>query len=189
MPSGLSELEDERKRPPLVVLEDEPGLGSSREPRERRGEARACGVRIARARADVEDDLVRAVEAERREHPVVVLELGEGRVDHAGHFGRQHRVLPRMRRKARSALRKEEAELPEAFAELVPPLRVFAGCDANGIRLDVSRKTWIPWSRFQRTITSSASRFARISWRSRAGVRFASRSVRADDGSCVLTHA
>ena len=65
----------------------------------------------------------------------------------------------------------------------------FAACEPNGIRFDVSRKTAMPWASFQRRIDSSASRFDAISSRSRSGVTFASRSVRADDGSCVLTQA
>ena len=65
----------------------------------------------------------------------------------------------------------------------------FAACEPNGIRLDVSRKTEIPCASFQRRIASSASRFDAISSRRRSGVTFASRSVRAEDGSCVLTQA
>jgi len=66
---------------------------------------------------------------------------------------------------------------------------VLTGCEASGIRFEVTRKTWMPCSSFQRRMDSSASRFAAASSSRRSGVAFASRTVRADEGSCVFTHA
>lgn len=79
---------------PLVVLDDE---------------SRACTVaQLGEAcfepldRSHVDDDLVRGIGAERVEEPIVVLELGNRGLHDLRPRRREHRVLPRMGREARS---------------------------------------------------------------------------------------
>ena len=189
-PERPGELEDAVERPALVVLEHEPLARAVGQAGERGREPGARRRRIGRSRADVQHDLVRAVEAERREEALVVLELRDRGVHHGRVRRGQHGVLARMRRDPRVGVGEQPRELVEARrANSSHQASVFTGCDASGIRFDVSRKTATSCSAFQRRIASSASRFAAISSRRRSGVAFATRAVRADDGSCVLTQA